>query len=91
VLKGRGRRLGGEAVTLALRSAAERLGAAGQPLLVERERLVEVAERVQKANKRVAALVRLHREVTREILNTVLGDGSGAEPFDGGTLIDAEA
>ncbi|QDV09972.1 FlgN protein [Planctomycetes bacterium Poly30] len=79
-----------EPTALTIRSVAERLGAAGAPLLAEGERLREVATEVQRLNRRVAALVRMHREVTREILNTVLADGSGRAPLDGGTLIDAQ-
>lgn len=90
-LKDLGAALGVQATTLTLASAAERLGSElGAPLLIERQRLIEVVDEVSQANRRVAALIRVHREVTREILNVVLGDGSGSEVREGGTLIDAE-
>lgn len=75
---------------LTVRSVAERLGPTGAPLLAEAQRLRETVQEVQRLNRRVAALVRMHREVTAEILNSVLGDGSGRAPLDGGTLIDAQ-
>ena len=90
VLRDLGASFGISPSLLTLSSVAERLGAAGKPLLNERDRLRVVIAEVQRLNRRVAALVRMHREVTREILNAVLGDGSGREILDGGTLIDAE-
>ena len=90
IIRDLGAEFGIEPSTLTLRSIAERLGSGGQPLLIEGARLRASVKEVQRLNRRVAALVRMHREVTREILNTVLGDGSGREILDGGTLIDAE-
>lgn len=89
-LKDLGRAFGVEPSALTLGSIAERLGAAGAPLVIERSRLRDAIVEVQKVNRRVAALIRMHRDVTREILNSVLGDGSGSRALDGGTLIDAE-
>lgn len=89
-LKEMGRAFGVEASALTLGSVAERLGDAGRPLELERLRLREAILDVQSVNRRVAALIRMHRDVTREILYSVLGDGSGTSPLDGGTLIDAE-
>ena len=89
-LKQLGVAFGVEPSALTLGSIAERLGAAGAPLAIERVRLREAISKVQKVNRRVAALIRMHREVTREILDVVLGDGSGQTPLEGGTLIDAE-
>ena len=79
-----------EPSALTLGSIVDRLGDAGAPLAQERERLRDVVLDVQRVNRRVAALIRMHREVTRDILNSVLGEGSGTLPFEGGTLIDAE-
>ncbi len=89
-LKELGRVFGVEPSALTLGSVAERLGDAGAPLAVERDRLRDAILEVQKVNRRVAALIRMHRDVTRDILNSVLGDGTGSAPLDGGTLIDAE-
>lgn len=89
-LKDLGRAFGVEPSALTLGSIAERLGSAGAPLALERTRLRDVILEVQKVNRRVAALIRMHRDVTREILNAVLGGADGSAPLDGGTLIDAE-
>ncbi len=81
--------LGVPASAMTLTSAAERMGDAGAPLLVERDRLRAVAGEVRRRNLRVAALVRMHRDVTRDLLQIVLGK-DGANVHEGGTLIDAE-
>ena len=88
--KNLGRAFGVDFKALTLGSIAERLGSACGPLEVERILLREAILEVQKVNRRVAALIRMHREITRDVLNAVLGDGSGKTPFEGGTLIDAE-
>ncbi len=90
ILKDLGTAFGIAPSLLTLPSVAERLGPAGAALLNERDRLRVIVAEVQRLNRRVAALVRMHREVTREILNAVLGDDTGRELLDGGTLIDAE-
>ncbi|MFT6107180.1 MAG: hypothetical protein ACJA2W_000083 [Planctomycetota bacterium] len=90
IIRDLGKEFAIEPSTLTLRSIAERLGPAGRPLLAEGERLRTSVKEVQRLNRRVAALIRMHRDVTREILNSVLGDGSGRNLLDGGTLIDAE-
>lgn len=74
---------------LTLTSAVERLGEAGDALARERDRLRDAAGEVKRRNLRVAALVRMHREVTRDLLQLVLGTEE-ASVHDGGTLIDAE-
>ena len=78
IIRDLGKEFAIEPSTLTLRSIAER------------ERLRTSVKEVQRLNRRVAALIRMHRDVTREILNSVLGDGSGRNLLDGGTLIDAE-
>lgn len=90
ILKDLGAAFGVESSVLTLGSVADRLGKAGAPLALERTRLRDCVLEVQSVNRRVAAVIRMHRDVTREILNSVLGNGTGSVPLDGGTLIDAE-
>lgn len=92
VLESLGNALGVAAGALTLTSLCERLGDDAAALRPERDRLEEVANRTRKRTRKIAALVRMHREVTRELLQAVLGDGgeSGADVLSGGTLIDAE-
>ena len=75
---------------LTLSSAAERLGDDGAALALCRDELAACTEETRKRTLRVSALVRLHREVTRELLQVVLGAPEGDDVLDGGTLIDAE-
>lgn len=92
VLKALAGEFGVAAHALTLTSICERLGLESGTLAAERDRLEEVASRTQRRTKKVAALVRAHREVTRELLQAILGsdDGAGADVLGGGTLIDAE-
>lgn len=71
-------------------SLVERLGADGALLAEERARLLEVSSEVRRRNRRMATLVRLHRQVTRELIQVVLGPEDGGDVHDGGSLIDAE-
>ncbi|MEE2939855.1 MAG: hypothetical protein VX460_05675 [Planctomycetota bacterium] len=75
---------------LPLGSAAERLGDDGAALALCREELSACTEETRARTLRVSALVRLHRDVTRELLQVVLGAPEGDDVLDGGTLIDAE-
>ena len=67
-----------------------RLGADGELLAAERTRLIEVCADVCRRNRRMATLVRLHRQVTRELIQVVLGPEDGGDVHEGGSLIDAE-
>ena len=71
-------------------SLAERLGSDGDLLRAERSALIEVAKEVGQQNRRMATLVRLHRQVTRELIQVVLGPEDGGDVHAGGSLIDAE-
>lgn len=82
--------LGVARTALTIKSAVERLGADGAALAHERDRLAEVAHEVQVRNRRVATLVRLHRQVTKELIQVVLGPTDGGDVHSGGSLIDAE-
>lgn len=75
---------------LTITSLVERLGPAGDALRVERGRLESTVLEVQRRTRRVNALVRMHREVTRDLLQVVLGTEEGGDVHAGGTLIDAE-
>ena len=75
---------------MTISSIVERLGDDGAILAQERDRLTEIAKEVQRRNRRVATLVRLHRQVTKELIQVVLGPMDGGDVLDGGSLIDAE-
>ena len=78
----------GGSVTLG--SVAARLGEAGQQLGELRLELRDLAQRVVDKNRRVAALVAMHRHVTNEILENVLADDDGNPVHERGVLLDAE-
>lgn len=78
----------GGAVTLG--SIAARLGDDGQRLAELRLELRDLVERVQQKNRRVSALISMHRHVTNEILETVLADETGNPVHERGVLLDAE-
>lgn len=68
----------------------EGLGDDDSALARDRERLRELAIEVKRSNRRVATLVRIHRQVTRELIQVVLGPSDGSDVHAGGSLIDAE-
>ena len=90
-LKAIGAALGVAGAALTLTSLAERFGG-GDALRDERDRLQSIALQTQARTRKVAALVRVHREVTRELLQSALGDEDEprGDVLSGGTLIDAE-
>lgn len=71
-------------------SLAERLGPDGALLAAERAQLIELSQEVGRLNRRMATLVRLHRQVTRDLIQVVLGSEDGGDVHAGGSLIDAE-
>lgn len=71
-------------------SLVERLGPDGELLAAERAQLIEVSGEVGRQNRRMATLVRLHRQVTRDLIQVVLGPEDGGDVHAGGSLIDAE-
>ncbi len=77
--------------TVTLGSIAARLGESGQNLSELRLELRDLAERVLAKNRRVSALISMHRNVTNEILESVLADGEGNPIHERGVLLDAEA
>lgn len=98
VLKGLAEHFGVAASALTIGSVVERLSEIpgekhceeGSALARDRERLRELAIEVKRCNRRVATLVRLHRQVTRELIQVVLGPSDGSDVHAGGSLIDAE-
>ncbi len=75
---------------LSLGSLAERLGADGARLLTLRDELREATTRVVRQNRRVAALVGLHRRINQEVLELVLADEDSNPMQRAGALVDAE-
>lgn len=73
-----------------LGSVVLRAGDRGTALAQDRERLRELADEVDRRGRRVATLVRLHRQVARDLLQVVLGQEDGEDVHAGGSLIDAE-
>lgn len=75
---------------MTLGTAAERLGPRGAALEAAAQELKAVAVETRRRTLRVSALVRMHREVTRDLLQLVLGGDENRDVAGGGTLIDAE-
>lgn len=75
---------------MTLGTAAERLGPRGAALDAAAAELQAVAIETRRRTLRVSALVRMHREVTRDLLQLVLGGEDNRDVAAGGTLIDAE-
>ncbi len=75
---------------LTIGSAVERLGDRGVALGAARTELQAAAIETRRLTLRVGALVRMHREVTRDLLQVVLGGDEQHDVAGGGTLIDAE-
>ena len=75
---------------LTLGSLIERLGVDGERLQPLREELRNTASKVVRQNRRVAALVGLHRRLNQEVLEHLLAQDD-ANPFErSGALVDAE-
>jgi len=75
---------------LTLGSLCQRLGADAAKLQSLREELRDVTARVVRQNRRVAALVGLHRRVNQEVLELVLADEDSNPLRQTGALVDAE-
>jgi hypothetical protein len=75
---------------LTLRSIADRLGSDGARLLVLREELRDVSAHIVRQNRRIAAVVGLHRRINQEVIELVLAE-AGSNPLERtGALVDAE-
>lgn len=77
--------------TLTLGGVARRLGAGGQALEALRLDLRQAVAGVIRRNRRLAALIGLHRRINTEICQLVLGCDSPEQVEDGGALVNAEA
>lgn len=90
VLRKLAEQLGVAPSALTLRSLAERLGADGQRLTALRDELRDVTSRVVRQNRRVAAVLGLHRRINQEVLQLFLAEDD-SNPLDrAGALVDAE-
>jgi len=77
--------------TLTLGGVARRLGARGETLEALRLDLRQAVARVIRRNRRLAALIGLHRRINTDICQLVLGCDSPEQVEDGGALVNAEA
>ena len=75
---------------LTLGSLIERLGADGERLQPLREDLRTVTSKVVRQNRRVAALVGLHRRLNQEVLEHLLAQDDSNPLERSGALVDAE-
>jgi hypothetical protein len=76
---------------LSLSSIAERCGAAGERIATLRRELRDATASVARKNRRLNALVSMHRRVLNDLIHTVLGVDAGREQHATGTLVNAEA
>lgn len=77
---------------MTLSSIIERLGSGAGGLSRLRDELRDQTARVVRANRRIAALTRLHRRLVQDVLGALFQEEVDAMPLAGaGTLIDAEA
>ncbi len=76
---------------LTLGSIVERAGARAGMLAELREELRALTAKVLKRNRRLSALIGMHRRVIKEVIDTVLHEQVGAVMNGAGSLIDAEA
>ncbi len=76
---------------LSLGGVARRMGPAGAPLEALRLELRQAVAGVIKRNRRLAALIGLHRRINTDICQLVLGCDNPEQVESGGALIDAEA
>lgn len=76
--------------SVTLGSLVVRLGEEGARLAELREELRDVTARVVRQNRRVAALVGLHRRINQEVLELVLADEHSNPMQRAGALVDAE-
>lgn len=74
-----------------LGSVATRLGEDGLRLSELRGELRSKVAEVIKRNRRLSALLGMHRRLNRDILQVVLGAERGTEPTSAGTLVNAQA
>jgi len=81
--------LASESLTLA--SILERLGEDAGSLEKLRAELASVSRDIKRANRRLAALCGMHRQIAREVIHSLLDQGAGDPLERAGALVDAEA
>ena len=77
--------------TLTLSSLIERVGQGADRLQRQRGELRRASGRVARRARRIGSAARAHQQLTREIIETVVREASGAGVESGGALVDAEA
>jgi len=82
--------LGVAPTALTLGSLIERLGEDGQRLQPLRDELRDMTAKVVRHNRRVAALVGLHRRLNQEVLEHLLAQDDSNPLERSGALVDAE-
>jgi hypothetical protein len=86
-----GRHWGVAAAALTLGGVARRVGADGKRLEQLREQLRTVISKVMKRQRRLAALIGMHRRINTDVMQIMLGCDSKEEVHQGGCLVNAEA
>lgn len=77
--------------SLTLASIIARFGDEAGSLTKLRDELNTITCDIRRANRRLAALCGMHRQIAREVITTILDEGAG-DPLDrAGALVDAEA
>ncbi|MFT7669343.1 MAG: hypothetical protein ACI8X5_002043 [Planctomycetota bacterium] len=77
--------------TMTLGGIARRLGAQGKGVELLRLKLRTAVAEVVKRNRRLAALIGMHRRINADVMQIVLGCDSHEAVNNGGSLINAEA
>jgi len=77
--------------SLTLSSVAERFGEGADRLRELRDELREATALCMRLNRRVSALVRLHRRVMLDVIDSLLADEENSPMRETGTLLNAEA
>ena len=76
---------------MTLGGVARRMGDSGRGLELLRAELRNVLAEVVKRNRRLSALIGMHRRINADIMRLILGCDSHADVNSGGFLVNAEA
>lgn len=77
--------------SLTLSSVADRYGEGSQRLRELRDELREATAQCMRLNRRVSSLVRLHRRVMLDVIDSLLADEENSPMKETGTLLNAQA
>ena len=91
VMQRLGETWGVAADALTLGSVAIRLGADGEVLSGLRTELKARVEELAQRNRRLSAVLGMHRRLNQDVMNVVFGAEGGADPTEAGSLVDARA